>query len=57
MRTGPISVNELKNAFFSIKTNQCEIHNKFEQNNFTLGVFYDQSKTSDTVDYNKLHKN
>ena len=23
MRTGPISVNELKIAFFSIKTNQC----------------------------------
>ena len=28
MSTGPISVNELKNAFFSIKTNKCPGHDE-----------------------------
>ena len=32
MRTWPISVNELKNAFFSIKTNKCSEHDEISFN-------------------------
>ena len=32
MPTGPISVNELQNAFFSIKTNKCPGHDEINFN-------------------------
>ena len=32
MPTGPISVNEFKNAFFSVKTNKCPGHDEINFN-------------------------
>ena len=32
-----------------------QMHNNFEQNNFTLGVFIDLSKALDTVDHNAAY--
>ena len=39
MSTGPISVNELKNAFFSIKTNKCPGHDDINFNFNALANF------------------
>ena len=39
MPTGPISVNELKHAFFSIKTNKCPGHDEINFNVIALANF------------------
>ena len=55
MRTGPISVNELKNTFFSIKTNRCP---RPDEINFNVVISVPPcfSRIPECVMYNHLCK-